>query len=96
MPSTYSNESAFKDAICKRLRANDIFCWRAGAGPYSPAGVPDILAIRFGRLIAIEAKMPGKKPTSLQQRWLDDLNAAGAQAFWADDMQLIVETLGLT
>ena len=45
---------------------------------YQEAGTPDILAVRHGRVYLLEVKCPGKKPTVLQARRLDEWTAAGA------------------
>jgi len=77
-----------KAAILRLLRSNGIVCWSAAAGPYSTSGIPDILgAMPGGRLLAIEVKMPGKKPTKLQAARLADLVAAGANAWWTDNIE---------
>lgn len=39
----------------------------------SEPGFPDIIAVGFDRLIAIECKREKEKPTAEQQNWLDEL-----------------------
>lgn len=45
----------------------------------------DLLACYRGTFVAIELKRPGKKPTALQERVLDQVADAGGVSFWCDD-----------
>ena len=62
-------------------------------GIYAKAGVSDILACIKGRFVAIEVKRPGKKPSDLQERFLDAINTIGGVAFWADNLNDVKEKL---
>lgn len=62
-------------------------------GIYAKAGVSDILACVKGRFVAIEVKRPGKKPSDLQERFLDAVNTIGGFAFWADSLQEVKDKL---
>jgi hypothetical protein len=44
-------------------------------------GWPDLTCVRPGRLVVIECKRVGERPRPEQRRWLDDLAAAGAEAY---------------
>jgi hypothetical protein len=46
----------------------------------SPAGFPDLVCAGPGGVLFRELKRQGKNPTPPQQRWLDTLTAAGADA----------------
>jgi hypothetical protein len=49
----------------------------------SEAGFPDLVLVKRPRVIFAELKRDGKKPTAIQQTWLDDLTACGQEAyFW--------------
>lgn len=49
------------------------------------AGVPDRLAILpGGRIAFVELKAPGKKPTVLQQKKIQELRSLGVLVTWAD------------
>tara|TARA_Y100000310_G_scaffold317685_1_gene370820 strand:+ start:3253 stop:3537 length:285 start_codon:yes stop_codon:yes gene_type:complete len=37
---------------------------------HSPAGFPDLIMLKGGRMIVAELKMPGKQPTEEQYFWL--------------------------
>lgn len=74
------------------LKRRGVYAWRSGAGPYAPAGIPDILGCYKGRLVAIEAKRPGKyrEPatglTEPQRKRLLALQGAGALAMVVDSV----------
>lgn len=55
--------------------------------PYTENGIPDLLICLRGRFIAAEAKQPGKKPTTIQERRLQEYRDAGGTAFWFDTME---------
>ena len=62
-------------------------------GIYAKAGVSDILACVKGRFVAIEVKRPGKKPTALQNIFIEAINQIGGIAFWTDNLQDVKEKL---
>lgn len=50
-------------------------------GPYQMAGLPDILCIKNGRAVWMEAKRPGCDPTRLQRHRIKELiDVAGCPA----------------
>ena len=51
-------------------------------------GMSDIIGILppEGRLLAIEVKGPGKKPTMSQDAFLEQVRQLGGVAFWADSL----------
>lgn len=51
-------------------------------------GMSDIIGqLRTGQTLAIEVKVPGKKPTTLQQDFIDTVNRFGGVAGWADSIE---------
>ena len=62
-------------------------------GIYAKAGVSDILACVKGRFVAIEVKRPGKKPSPLQENFINAINTIGGLAFWADNLQDVKDKL---
>ena len=46
-------------------------------------GLPDVIAVKGGKLFALELKKPGGRLTRAQERMLIDLRAAGAMAMHA-------------
>lgn len=58
-------------------------------------GVPDRLVIAKGRVLFLELKQPGKKPTKLQEHEMARLRAAGCWVYWVDnwpDAELVLRT----
>ena len=53
----------------------------------APAGWPDITGWlpNNGRILLIEVKRPGERPTPAQYQTLNAANADGGVAFWTDD-----------
>lgn len=67
-------------AAIKRYLASlgsDVFFWKEWGGPYSAAGIPDIICCYKGRFLGLEAKLPGGRLTELQKRALEKINRAG-------------------
>ena len=46
-------------------------------GPFQNKGIPDLLCLREGRAVWIEAKQPGKKPTPIQVAMMRRLESEG-------------------
>lgn len=82
------------------LRARGIFAWRNNVGSVSGTykgkdryvrfgtpGSSDIFGILpGGKFLAIECKMPGKKPTLKQRAFIDEINVWGGLAFVAESV----------
>ena len=67
-------------AAIKRYLASlgsDVFFWKEHGGPYSTAGIPDIICCYKGRFLGLEVKLSGGKLTELQKRALNKINRAG-------------------
>lgn len=61
-------------------------------------GVSDIPMCLRGLFVAIELKVPGKEPTALQQKFIDEVVEAGGIACWCDTVKKcvsVVETIRL-
>ena len=71
-------ESRLVARIRHELDRRGWLTWKNHGGPMSPAGLPDVMAVRNGRLLAVEVKQPGKSPTAIQRLWLERLAAHGA------------------
>ncbi len=55
---------------------------------YGNAGVPDFLCCAGGQFLAIEAKANGGKPTALQLKNINEINACGGVALVVDETNL--------
>lgn len=78
-------ESAIERAVCEKAKANGwlVFKW---ASP-GVRGVPDRIFFRAGRLLLVEFKAPGKKPTKLQQHTHRLMREAGFEVAIVDDRE---------
>lgn len=86
-------ESKVKAAIKKWLSIRGIWsCMPIGTG-FGASGVPDFICCWDGKLLAIEAKAPGKRAntTVLQDKQLERIKAAGGIAVVVDDVQQLDE-----
>jgi hypothetical protein len=61
---------------------------------YQMAGLPDVLCIKGGRAVWLEAKVPGNKPSPIQVRRMKELAGYGcpcAVVFSAADARVFLE-----
>lgn len=56
-------------------------------------GVSDILGIYKGRMLAIEVKNKGNKPSPAQKEFLDNVNHHGGIGFVAYNLEDVIENL---
>lgn len=54
------------------------------SGPYH-RGVPDRIFLHRGKVLFMEMKKPGGRPTKLQEMWLERLEEQGFEAIVCDD-----------
>lgn len=94
-------EDAFQSAILDFLNKQPgVFAFKLHEGMYMKSGIPDVLAVKDGRLYAFEVKRPFNmgKPSELQLEQIEKLRAAGAVAevvtYVAEVAQLIGGSYG--
>lgn len=76
--------------ILKYLRGLGCLAEKTHGGPHTRKGTADILACVRGRYVAIEAKVPGNRPTAAQEAFLADVRSAGGigiVAYSVDDVR---------
>ena len=73
-------EGKVKAKIKKVLKDNDIYYIMPATGGYGNSGAPDFIVCHEGKFIGIETKAGKNKPTALQQRNIDQINAQGGLA----------------
>jgi hypothetical protein len=75
----------------------DCFFFSPIGGPYTTAGIPDIVVCLKGRFVAIEVKAPGKtkNTTPLQDYALGRIRQTGGIAFVADSVDTVKTKLSL-
>lgn len=77
-------ESRLQQAIQKAIRKKypDVFMFKHWGGPFSPAGIPDLIICLRGHFVAFEVKLPKdqSKPSRIQLETIDDIRRAGGCA----------------
>jgi len=77
-------ESTIEKAVCAYAKLKG--CLVIKLAGQNQRGQPDRLFIRTGRCLFVEFKAPGKRPTALQIKWLNELNNNGMAVAWCDDI----------
>lgn len=70
-------ESSIVAAIVRVAKAEGWWVMKIHGGPYQMSGVPDLLCIKDGRAVWLEVKQPGKKPTEIQCRRMNEIERVG-------------------
>lgn len=88
-------ESTLQRKIQKYLKDNlsNSVVWKNHGNQYSVLGLPDIMCVYMGKIICIEVKVLGNKPTKLQQITLKKMADAGAitgVAYSVEDVKKIL------
>lgn len=60
---------------------------------YGTAGIPDVICCLHGNFLAFEAKVPGNKPTKLQESTIRRINESGGVARVVYTMDEVRETV---
>lgn len=89
-----ASEASIVLAIKRWLKQNGWVNWKNHGTGYSTAGLPDLMALKNGRFVAIEVKRPGKQPSEIQRQWLKRLSSAGVTAFVACSVDDVASVLG--
>lgn len=77
-------ESAVEAALVRHARAQGI--WTRKFSSPAHAGVPDRIFMYNGKVLFMEVKRPGEKPTKLQLYELEQIKAAGGLGVWVDNV----------
>lgn len=88
-------EKKVKDQIVKLLKQYDIYYFFPATHGYGRSGVPDIICCHKGKFIAFECKAGDNKTTTLQDREISAIHAAGgvAHVIKEDNIDLVVTVL---
>jgi hypothetical protein len=86
-------EAKVKASVRAWLQARGIWYCQPIGSAFGPSGVPDIVACWKGRALGIEVKAPGKRSntTTMQERQLAQITAAGGIAIVVDDVRQLDE-----
>lgn len=94
-------EDAYQKAILDYLSEQPgVFAFKLHEGMYMSSGIPDVLAVKDGRLYAFEVKRPFNmgRPSDMQLKQMERLREAGAVAevvtYVADVARLIGGSYG--
>lgn len=69
-------------AIVRSAKRQGWWTMKVHGGPYQPAGIPDLMLVKDGRVIWMEVKQPGKKPTPIQVRRMAEIEEqSGARCY---------------
>ena len=70
-------EAKVKKKVVALLKQRSVYFFYPVTGGYGRSGVPDIIACYNGRFIGIECKAGKNKPTPLQEKNLNEIQASG-------------------
>ena len=87
-----ASEGALVHEMMRKLRANGAYVEKNHGSPFSK-GRPDLEGCFRGLFFAIEVKLPGGKPTALQQYVLNEIEFAGGRSYLLYSVEELVELL---
>ena len=88
-------EQAITRSIRGLLNSLGIFHWKNHGGLGSAPGLPDICAVYHGRMVGLEVKAPNGRVSEHQQRFLDNINAAGGIGVVVRSVEDVIVALGV-
>ena len=74
-------EAKVKSLVTRQLKELGAYYFYPATGGFGRSGVPDIVGCSNGLFFAIECKAGSNKPTTLQQKNLDQIVQAGGLAW---------------
>lgn len=77
MPRTGPLERVIVAKVLATARSLGWWACKMHGSAFSVAGLPDVLCIKAGRAVWLEAKRPGEEPTKIQLHRMRELAAAG-------------------
>lgn len=77
MPRSGPLERVIVAKVMATARSLGWWACKMHGSAYSMAGLPDVLCIKGGRAVWLEAKRPGEEPTKVQLHRIRELAAAG-------------------
>lgn len=81
-------ESTITAAIKRAAEADGWWVMKIHGSQYQLAGVPDLLCLKAGLAAFIEVKQPGKQPTAIQRKRMQEIASIGRVAcFVASDVE---------
>ncbi len=90
-PPRRSETDRTKDVLEWMNAQPDTYAFKKHTGAQGEGGHPDIFACVAGRMVLVEMKVPGERPTGRQFERLRTWQKAGAAVCWADDVEHVQE-----
>ena len=87
-------ESKLSRRIMAALRAEGAMVWKNHGSQYMMAGLPDIVGVYNGKMIAIETKMPGGRLSEIQKHRIEEMRQAGASVVVAHSVEEALTVIG--
>jgi Holliday junction resolvase len=90
-------EKTIVNSVMAVARSMGYWVMKNHGSQFSVAGLPDVLCIREGRVVWLEAKRPGEEPTRIQEHRMRELIGVGcpvAVVRSAGDAKTFLESLG--
>lgn len=81
-------ESAIEKAVCDYARGKGVIPHKMQVGMGGSSGWPDRLFVFHGKIWFAEFKAPGKKPTPLQARIINELQQHKIHVYVIDDIDM--------
>lgn len=88
-------ESRLQRQVIALLRSKGAYVFKVVGSPMQQRGTPDLLVCYRGRFLGIETKMPGNKPTKLQELALKQIAEAGGTGLIAESVEDVERLLVL-
>jgi len=79
--------SAIKRSLKKIKARHPIWMYRTHGSGRTSKGVPDLHFTFWGFSVWVEVKQPGKKPTTLQFKRIEEISQAGGFATWVESRE---------
>lgn len=84
-------EGKIKEMCKKLLKQVGAFHFMPVSNGLGRHGIPDLICCHNGRFFSIETKSPGKKPTALQNKCMDEISNSGGKCFVVDGEESLMQ-----
>ena len=81
-------EKKVKDKVKAILKSMGVYYFMPATHGFGSSGVPDLIACIHGKLVGIECKANGGKPTALQLHNLNMIQLCGGKAIVVDETNI--------
>lgn len=81
-------EGKVKQQVVKLMKAHGIYYFSPMTHGFGRSGVPDIICCVKGRFVGIECKAGSNKPTTLQEKEMQDIRTSGGVTYVINETNL--------